>query len=50
MRNGAIIIPEGTTCLEKDDTVIVISSGTYIMDLNDIYLDEAETVSDGGNS
>ena len=49
VRNGAIIIPEGTSYLEKDDNVIIISSGSYIMNLNDIYLDEIEIPSDGGN-
>lgn len=39
VRNGAIIIPEGSSTLEIDDTVIIITSGTYIMDLNDIYYD-----------
>ena len=40
VRKGTIIIPEGSTCLEKDDIIIVISSDCIVMDLNDIYLDE----------
>ena len=50
VRNGAIIIPEGTTSLEVDDTVIIITSGTYIMELNDIYLEDDISIATGGNS
>ncbi|MBR2027995.1 MAG: Trk system potassium transporter TrkA [Oscillospiraceae bacterium] len=44
VRKGVIIIPEGTTCLEPDDSVIIITSGSFILDLNDIY-----TVNDTNN-
>jgi trk system potassium uptake protein TrkA len=40
VRDHTIIIPEGSTCLQADDTVIVISRNSGILDLNDIYLDE----------
>jgi len=48
MRKGAIIIPEGSTCLEPDDNVIIITSGSFILDLNDIYIDN-DTNSGGCN-
>ena len=48
MRKGAIIIPEGSTCLEPDDNVIIITSGSFILDLNDIYIDN-DTNSGGYN-
>ncbi|MBE6878751.1 MAG: Trk system potassium transporter TrkA [Ruminococcaceae bacterium] len=50
VRNGTIIIPEGSSTLEIDDTVIIITSGTYIMDLNDIYYDSDSAVNVGGNN
>ncbi len=39
VRSNQVIIPNGSTTLEKDDTVIVIAQGIAIMDLNDIFLD-----------
>ena len=39
VRGNQVIIPNGSTALEKDDTVIVIAQGIAIMDLNDIFLD-----------
>ncbi len=48
VRNGTIIIPEGSTCLEKDDTVIVITTGSFIFNLDDIYIDSIDFLSDGG--
>lgn len=37
VRNGTVIIPEGSTCLEQGDDVIVIARDSGILDLNDIY-------------
>ena len=37
MRDGEIIIPEGSTSLQAGDNVIIISRGSGILDLNDIY-------------
>ena len=37
VRNGKVIIPEGSTCLEQGDDVIVIARDSGILDLNDIY-------------
>lgn len=37
VREGEIIIPEGSTSLRAGDNVIIISRGSGILDLNDIY-------------
>lgn len=37
VRNGKVIIPEGSTCLEQGDDVIVVARDSGILDLNDIY-------------
>lgn len=39
VRGSKVIIPEGSTCLEKDDTVILVARDSGILDLNDIYAD-----------
>ena len=39
VRNGKVIIPEGSTCLEQGDDVIVVARDSGILDLNDIYAD-----------
>ena len=41
VRNGEIIIPEGSSCLQAGDDVIIIARGSGILDLNDIYHDKA---------
>ena len=41
VRNGEIIIPEGSSCLQAGDDVIIIARGSGILDLNDIYRDKA---------
>ena len=40
MRNGEIIIPEGSSCIQEGDSVIIISRDRPIQDLNDIYAEE----------
>ena len=40
VRGQQIIIPEGSTCLMEDDSVIIIARGGGIVDLNDIYINE----------
>lgn len=40
MRGQDIIIPEGSSYLQVNDNVIIISRNSGILDLNDIYLDE----------
>lgn len=40
VRGQRIIIPEGSTCLMEDDSVIIIARGGGIIDLNDIYNEE----------
>lgn len=35
-----IIIPEGSSYIQEGDSVILISRGQRILDLNDIYEDE----------
>lgn len=40
VRGADIIIPEGTSYLQSGDSVIIISSGGGIRDLNDIYDEE----------
>ncbi len=39
VRGKRVIIPEGSTCLEQGDDVIVIARDSGILDLNDIYAD-----------
>ena len=39
VRGGKVIIPEGSTCLQKGDTVILVARNSGILDLNDIYAD-----------
>ena len=41
MRDGEIIIPEGSSCIQEGDSVIIISRDRPILDLNDIYAEEA---------
>ncbi|MGI5962848.1 MAG: Trk system potassium transporter TrkA [Lawsonibacter sp.] len=43
VRGQQIIIPEGSSCLQANDNVIIISSNSGILDLNDIY-DEEQAV------
>ena len=40
MRGREIIIPEGSSYLQEGDSVILISHGRRILDLNDIYAEE----------
>lgn len=40
VRDQEIIIPEGSSALQVDDRVIIISQNSGITDLNDIYTDE----------
>ena len=40
MRDGEIIIPEGSSCIQEGDSVIIISRDRRIQDLNDIYAEE----------
>ncbi|MBD5133745.1 MAG: Trk system potassium transporter TrkA [Clostridiales bacterium] len=37
VRGNKVIIPEGSTCLEQGDDVIVVARDSGILDLNDIY-------------
>lgn len=37
IHNGEVIIPAGSSTIEKGDTVIVISSDETVLDLNDIF-------------
>ena len=39
VRGNKVIIPEGSTCLEEGDDVIVVARDSGILDLNDIYAD-----------
>ena len=41
VRRGKVIIPEGSTCLEAGDDVIVVARDSGILDLNDIYAEGA---------
>lgn len=47
VRGRNIIIPEGATCLEKDDTVIIIARNGLITNLNDIYMENTSSNSEG---
>lgn len=40
MRDGEIIIPEGSSCIQEGDSVIIISRDRPIQELNDIYAEE----------
>lgn len=44
-RGGDIIIPEGSSSIQEGDSVILISRDLRILDLNDIYEDEAPSPS-----
>ena len=37
IHQGRIIIPEGSTCMEQGDTVIIVSRDEGILDVNDIF-------------
>lgn len=39
VRNHRVIIPNGSTCLEENDSVIIVSCGSGVTDLNDIFTD-----------
>lgn len=39
VRGQKAIIPEGSTCLQEGDSVIVVARNSGILDLNDIYAD-----------
>lgn len=39
VRAGQVIIPEGSTCMQEGDTVIVVTKDSGILDLNAIYAD-----------
>ncbi len=39
VRGNKVIIPEGSTCLQEGDSVIVVARDSGILDLNDIYAD-----------
>lgn len=40
LRNGEVIIPEGSSFLQEGDSVILIARNRPILDLNDIYAEE----------
>ena len=48
VRGKDIIIPEGNSYLQEEDSVIIIARGGGILDLNDIYEDEAGFTSPAG--
>ena len=50
VRGRTIIIPEGSTFLAEDDTVIIIARNGIITDLNDIYQDDTAYTTAGGNT
>ena len=51
VRGGEIIIPEGASCLQAGDSVIIISRDSGIQDLNDIYdSDDASFTNAGGKA
>lgn len=50
VRRGEIIIPEGSTALREGDSVILISHGNVIRDLNDIYDESEKTFSSAGGA
>ena len=39
VHQNRIVIPEGSSCISQGDTVIVVSRGNGILDVNDIYED-----------
>ncbi|MBQ5782117.1 MAG: Trk system potassium transporter TrkA [Oscillospiraceae bacterium] len=49
VRGRTIIIPEGTTTMEADDTVIIISHNGMISEFDDIYLFDSEPNTNGGS-
>ncbi len=47
IHNDRIIIPEGSSCIEDGDTVIIVSRDNGILDINDIF---TESFSGGGTN
>ena len=39
VHQGRVIIPQGSTCMEQGDTVIIVSGDEGILDVNDIFDD-----------
>ncbi len=49
VRGHEVIIPEGSTCLQQDDSVILVTRNNGILDLNDIFV-EASGFTTGGST
>ena len=47
VRKDQVIIPEGSASIQEGDSVIIISKGHTILDVNDIY--EASFLDGGGS-
>ena len=47
VRDDKVIIPEGSTCIQDHDSIIIVSSGQAISDVNDIF---APTFESGGRN
>ena len=39
VRDNRVIIPEGSTCLQEGDSVVIVARDSGILDLNDIFSD-----------
>ena len=50
VRGSEIIIPEGSSFLQEEDSVIIIARGSWITDLNDIYDDDSGFVMPAGGA
>ncbi|MGO5022472.1 Trk system potassium transporter TrkA [Lawsonibacter sp. LCP25S3_G6] len=50
VRGSEIIIPEGSSCLQEEDSVIIIARGGGILDLNDIYDEDSGFIVPSGGT
>lgn len=47
VRNGQVIIPEGSSCLQENDSVILVGHRSGVFDLNDIFVEDGGVVAGG---
>ena len=43
VRDDKVIIPEGSTCIQDHDSIIIVSGGQAITDVNDIFAPSFES-------
>ena len=48
VRDDQVIIPDGSTCIQERDSIIIVSKDHTILDVNDIY--DTAAMSMGGDN